>query len=77
MSPPWERESTGFWIDLPSDVLKFLSLAGIDGAAAIHAAEHAFLNQFALSQDVKTDCRVAKEDYSEAGTSTPVVRPPR
>ena len=77
MSPPWERESTGFWIDLSTEILDTLASAGIDGSSAIHAAEHAFLNQFALAQDVKTDCRVAKEDYSEARTSAPVIRPPR
>ncbi|KAF8163107.1 P-loop containing nucleoside triphosphate hydrolase protein, partial [Crassisporium funariophilum] len=63
ITPPWERESTGFWIDLPQSVLDSLRLHDIDGAGAIHAAEHAFLNQFRLSQDVKTDCRVAKEEY--------------
>ncbi|KAF4615135.1 hypothetical protein D9613_002873 [Agrocybe pediades] len=75
MTPPWERETTGFWIDVPRNILQRLSSLEIDGAAAIHAAEHAFLNQFHLSTDVKTDCRVAKEDYSDA--NTPAVRPPR
>jgi len=75
MTPPWERETTGFWIDVPNNILQHLSFLQIDGAAAIHAAEHAFLNQFHLSTDVKTDCRVAKEDYQDA--AVPVVRPPR
>ncbi|KAF8964071.1 DEAD/H helicase [Flammula alnicola] len=75
ITPPWERETTGFWIDLPSTILESLSSKQIDGAAAIHAAEHAFLNQFVLSEDVKTDCRVAKEDYKD--TDTPAKRPPR
>ena len=75
MTPAWEREAIGFWLDLPIQVLHKLSLEGIDGAAAIHAAEHAFLNQFALSQDVKTDCRVVKEEYVDTGT--PAKRPPR
>jgi DEAD/DEAH box helicase domain-containing protein len=62
ITPPWEREALGFWIDLPTDILESLQVEEIDSAAAIHATEHAFLNQFALSQDVKTDCRVAKEE---------------
>lgn len=64
-TPPWERESIGFWIDLPSSILELLRAHGIDSAAAIHAAEHAFLIQFSLSQDVKTDCRVSKEEDAE------------
>ncbi|KAF9532377.1 DEAD H helicase [Crepidotus variabilis] len=74
MTPPFERESTGFWIDLPSPILNQLFISEIDGAAAIHAAEHALLNQFALSRDMKTDCRVAKEDYLDG---VKVTRPPR
>jgi len=74
MTPPFERETTGFWMDLPQDILESLNDEQIDGAAAIHAAEHAFLNQFSLSQDMKTDCRVAKEEYHD---NTPVTRPPR
>ncbi|KIM49038.1 hypothetical protein M413DRAFT_438203 [Hebeloma cylindrosporum] len=33
MTPPWERETTGFWIDLPNRVLQALNLEGIDGAS--------------------------------------------
>ncbi|KAF8906023.1 DEAD/H helicase [Gymnopilus junonius] len=75
LTSPWERETVGFWIDLPNEILRDLISEGIDGAAAIHAAEHAFLNQFALSEDVKTDCRVAKEEYEDA--ESPAKRPPR
>ncbi|KDR81414.1 hypothetical protein GALMADRAFT_89308 [Galerina marginata CBS 339.88] len=74
LTPPWERETAGFWIDLPNNILQFLNSQGIDRAAAIHAAEHAFLNQFSLSEDVKTDCRVTKEDGQD---NTAVKRPPR
>ncbi|KAH9483859.1 ATP-dependent helicase hrq1 [Psilocybe cubensis] len=69
ITPPWERETIGFWIDLPNVILERLYAEEIDGAAAIHAAEHAVLNQYALSQDVKTDCRVAKEGYADGNTS--------
>jgi len=48
---------------VPDYLLQVLREREIDAAAAIHAAEHGFLNQFQLS-DVKTDCRVAKDDYS-------------
>ena len=60
-TPPWERETTGFWMDLPTSVLDALRSSNIDSAEAIHAAEHAFLNQFPLSEDLKTDCRVVQE----------------
>jgi len=65
MTPPYTRETNGFWIELPAKVLQNLKKDGIDGAAAIHAAEHGLLNQFALSQDLKVDCRVVKEEYQE------------
>ena len=74
MTPPYERETTGFWMDLPNNILETLKTDEIDGAASIHAAEHALLNQFALSQDMKTDCRVVKEEYREG---VPAKRLPR
>ncbi|KAJ3517789.1 hypothetical protein NLJ89_g269 [Agrocybe chaxingu] len=74
MTPPWERQTAGFWIDLPPAISEQLKEETIDRAAAIHAAEHAFLNQFALSEDVKTDCRIAKE---EDAISESKKRPPR
>jgi len=75
MTLPWERETTGFWIDLPNHVLQALNLERVDGAAAIHAAEHAFLNQFILSDDVKTECRVVNEAYKDS--ESPSKRFPR
>ena len=69
-TPPWERESIGFWVDLPIHILEQIRMHGIDSAAAIHAAEHAFLIQFSLSQDVKTDCRVSKEEDTEEDAHT-------
>ena len=65
-TPPWERETTGFWMDLPTSVLDALRSSNIDSAEAIHAAEHAFLNQFPLSEDLKTDCRVVQEDNKDS-----------
>jgi hypothetical protein len=72
-TPPWERETTGFWIDLPTSVLDALRSSDINSAEAIHAAEHAFLNHFPLSEDLKTDCRVVQEDNKDS----PVKRYPR
>ncbi|KAF8810709.1 DEAD/H helicase [Phlegmacium glaucopus] len=66
LTPPCERETTGFWIDLPTSILDALRLSGIDSAEATHAAEHAFLNQFPLSEDLKTDCRVVQEDNKDS-----------
>ena len=74
MTPPYIRETTGFWMDIPSDILEDLKRHEVDGAAAIHAAEHALLNQFPLSQDLKADCRVVKEEYREGVAAK---RPPR
>ena len=68
-TPPYTREANGFWIDLPKEILQRLKRDNIDGAAAIHAAEHILLNQFALSQDLKADCRVVKEEYKEGVTA--------
>ena len=74
MTPPYTRDTNGFWIDLPTEILQKLKTNEIDGAAAIHAAEHGLLNQFALSQDLKADCRVVKEEYQER---VPAKRLPR
>ena len=66
LTPPWVHETTGFWIDLPTSVLDALRSSDIDSAEAIHAVEHAFLNQFPLSEDLKTDCRVTQEDNKDS-----------
>jgi DEAD/DEAH box helicase domain-containing protein len=50
-------------------ILQKLKDVEIDGASAIHAAEHGLLNQFALSQDLKADCRAVKEEYQEGVTA--------
>ncbi|THH32983.1 hypothetical protein EUX98_g1174 [Antrodiella citrinella] len=62
-TPTWEREATGFWLDVPRPILKMLYDAGINPAEAIHAAEHAFLKQFALAADLGTECKVAEKEY--------------
>lgn len=62
-TPPWERDTTGFWIDVPRDILNLLRALQLNVAEAIHAAQHAFLIQFPLSEDVKTECKAAEKEY--------------
>ncbi|KAF5373039.1 hypothetical protein D9758_001725 [Tetrapyrgos nigripes] len=61
-SDPWEQETTGMWIDVPPFVLDLIREKHIKPAAAIHSAEHAFLNQFVLSQDLKTECKAEEKE---------------
>jgi DEAD/DEAH box helicase domain-containing protein len=68
-TPPWERDTTGLWLDLPNALLEMFSAKGINAAEAIHAAQHAFLNKFALSQDLRTECKAAEKEY-KASEST-------
>lgn len=62
-TPPWERETTGMWLDVPKPTLQLLESHAINPAEAIHAASHAFLNQFALAKDLGTECKVAEKEY--------------
>ncbi|KAJ7184209.1 P-loop containing nucleoside triphosphate hydrolase protein [Mycena filopes] len=58
---PWERETTGFWIDVPIPTLELLRQKGFKPAAAIHSAAHAVLNRFLLI-DVKTECKAPEKE---------------
>ncbi|TDL27249.1 DEAD/H helicase [Rickenella mellea] len=62
-TPPFDRETTGMWIDVPKKILDILRSKGIHAAEAIHSAEHAFLNRFALSADLKTECKIPQKEY--------------
>ncbi|EKM55638.1 uncharacterized protein PHACADRAFT_256401 [Phanerochaete carnosa HHB-10118-sp] len=62
-TPPYERESTGVWIDVPKLTLDMMRIHSIHPAEAIHAAEHAFLNRFALAPDMGTECKPAEKEY--------------
>lgn len=62
-TPPWERESTGMWMDVPRPTLELMRNTGINAAEAIHAASHAFMNRFALAADLRTECKVAEKEY--------------
>lgn len=63
-TPAWERETTGFWIDLPTSILDLMRDKKIDAAEAIHSAEHALLNRFGLPDDIKTECKASEKEYS-------------
>ncbi|KAG6869067.1 hypothetical protein C0993_003387 [Termitomyces sp. T159_Od127] len=65
-TPAWQRETTGVWIDVPKALLELFLLKGINPAEAIHAAQHAILNQFSLAQDLKTECKAAEKEYKLA-----------
>lgn len=67
--PRFERSTTGFWIDVPKAVLDILRMKALNAAEAIHAAEHAFLNQFPMAADVKTECKLAIKEYKSADSS--------
>jgi hypothetical protein len=57
--PPYENTTTGMWIDVSKEALDVL---GGDAAAAIHAAAHAFLNQFPMAGDLRTECPVPQKE---------------
>ncbi|KAG6874311.1 hypothetical protein C0995_001536 [Termitomyces sp. Mi166 len=62
-TPAWQRETTGVWIDIPKSLLELFLSKGINPAEAIHAAQHAVLNQFSLAQDLRTECKAAEKEY--------------
>ncbi len=84
---PFERSTTGFWIDVPKSILDIFTAKRLNPAVsrpyrkcrnmfqysipqeAIHAAEHAFLNQFPLQADVRTECKVAVKEYQHEQSS--------
>ncbi|KAH8829608.1 hypothetical protein DL96DRAFT_1792453 [Flagelloscypha sp. PMI_526] len=68
-TPTWHLETTGLWFDVPKWVLNFLESKKILGAEAIHSAEHAFLNRFALEQDVRTECKNEDKEYMRSESS--------
>ncbi|KAF9036912.1 P-loop containing nucleoside triphosphate hydrolase protein [Hymenopellis radicata] len=59
---PWQQDTMGMWLDIPRPTLELLLMKGIKPAAAIHSAEHAFLNRFALAQDVRTECKAEEKE---------------
>lgn len=84
-TPPYERMTTGktlssrprfslialigMWMDVPKTVLELMKQKGINPADAIHAAQHAVLNQTHLSSDLKTECKVPQKEYAPTESS--------
>jgi DEAD/DEAH box helicase domain-containing protein len=64
--PPYENTTTGMWIDVSKEALDVL---GGDAAAAIHAAAHAFLNQFPMAGDLRTECPVPQKETMKKESS--------
>jgi DEAD/DEAH box helicase domain-containing protein len=73
--PPYENTTTGMWIDVSKDALHFLDVEAIGRAAAIHSASHAFLNQFPLAADLRTECKAPEKETSPK--ESPRKRPAR
>ncbi|KAI5287366.1 hypothetical protein KEM52_001623, partial [Ascosphaera acerosa] len=66
-NPAIERQSKGFWLDVPREALAILKARNMNAAAAIHAAEHALmllLPSFVISSpgDVRTECKNAAKE---------------
>ncbi|KZZ90673.1 DEAD/DEAH box helicase [Ascosphaera apis ARSEF 7405] len=66
-NPPIDRQSKGFWLDVPPEALQILKSRNMNAAAAIHAAEHALmllLPSFVISSpgDVRTECKNAAKE---------------
>ena len=66
--PPFERSTSGFWVDLSKATLDILRLKNVNAAEAIHSACHAFLNRFAMQADVNTECKVPVKEYLARGS---------
>ncbi|KAI0336366.1 DEAD/H helicase [Cubamyces sp. BRFM 1775] len=74
-TPPWQRETTGMWLDVPKSALEIMRASGMNPAEAIHSAQHAFLNRFALAVDLRTECKVPEKEYK--ATASQRKRPAR
>ena len=73
--PPYENITTGMWLDVSKEALLFLDVEVIGRAAAIHSASHAFLNQFAMAADLRTECKAPEKEMK--ATESPRKRPAR
>lgn len=62
-TPPWERQGTGFWLDVPKPILTLMRSKHLRPAEAIHSACHAWMNQFALAGELRTECKAAEKEY--------------
>ncbi|KAH9998130.1 P-loop containing nucleoside triphosphate hydrolase protein [Russula compacta] len=60
--PPYENTTTGMWIDVSKDALHFLDAEAIARAEGVHSASHAFLNQFPMAADLRTECKSVEKE---------------
>ncbi|KAH9048489.1 P-loop containing nucleoside triphosphate hydrolase protein [Lactarius hengduanensis] len=60
--PPYENITTGMWLDVSKEALHFLDIEAISRAEAIHSASHAFLNQFPMAGDLRTECKPLEKE---------------
>ena len=68
-TPPYDRQVSGFWFDVPKDLLSSMKGKGVMPAEAIHSASHAWMNSFALSPDLRTECKAAEKEYTNEESS--------
>lgn len=59
------RRTTGWWLDIPREILGIMREHGLNAAEGIHSACHAILNQFVLQRDLKTECKLAVKEYKK------------
>ncbi|EEB07119.1 RecQ type DNA helicase Hrq1 [Schizosaccharomyces japonicus yFS275] len=64
-------DSKGFWIDVPWHIIELLSWKKINGAASIHAAEHALLSLMPLyisngGNDIRTECKAGEKEFKQS-----------
>lgn len=62
-TPPFDRETTGTWLDIPKGIITLMRSKGLNPAEGIHAAQHAILNRFSMAVDLQTECKVPKKEY--------------
>lgn len=62
-TPPFRRDTTGTWIDVPKGIIRLMRAKGLNPAEGIHSAQHAILNRFSMADDLRTECKVPKKEY--------------
>ncbi|KAG9125889.1 hypothetical protein FRC07_005747 [Ceratobasidium sp. 392] len=66
---PYERMTMGMWMDVPKSVLDLMKQKGIVASEAVHAAQHAILNQTHLASDMNTECKVPQKEHAKYESS--------
>ncbi|KAI9456769.1 hypothetical protein HD554DRAFT_2177925 [Boletus coccyginus] len=58
----WEQKNTGFWFDVPKSILALMRSKGLQSAVAIRSARGAWMNQFALAVELRSECKAAEKE---------------